>query len=287
MPQMYDVAVVGGGPAGLSAAVQVRQRGKTAVVISGADSDGPLCKTEWVSNYLGLPQIGGPDLARQFRTHAQSMGVERMDGRALNIMAVGGQFYLSVGSDMVEARAVILAPGVVRGAKYPGEAEHLGKGVSYCATCDGMLYRGKRVVVVGRSAEAPEEANFLREIGCLVTYISPKEPHDLHADISFVKAPKVEIMGEGAVTGVKAGDTVLPCDGVFILRPSVAPTDLLPGLTLKDGYVAVDRDMATNIPGIFAAGDCTGAPLQISKAVGEGLVAGHRAAEFVDRQKSD
>lgn len=287
MPQMYDVAVIGGGPAGLSAAVQVRQRGKTALVVSGADSDGPLSKTEWVTNYLGLPQIGGSDLAQQFRAHAQAMGVERMDGRALNIMAAGGQFYLSVGSDMVEARAVVLAPGVVRGNKYPGEAEHLGKGVSYCATCDGMLYRGKSVVVVGRSAEAPEEANFLREIGCTVTYVSPKPPHDLREDIPFVKAPKVEILGEGTVTGVKAGEEVLPCDGVFILRPSVAPTDLLPGLALKDGYVAVDRDMATNIPGVFAAGDCTGAPLQISKAVGEGLVAGHRAAEFVDRQKSD
>ncbi len=284
---MYDIVVIGGGPAGLSAAVQARQRGKTALVISGADSDGPLSKTEWMNNYLGLPQIGGPDLAQQFRAHAQAVGVERMDGRALNIMAVGGQFYLSVGSDMVQARAVVLAPGVVRGAKYPGEAEYLGKGVSYCATCDGMLYRGKSVVVVGRSAEAPEEAGFLREIGCLVTYVSPKEPQGLHKDIPFVKAAKVEILGQETITGVKAGDEILHCDGVFILRPSVAPTDLLPGLALRDGYVAVDRDMATNIPGVFAAGDCTGTPLQVSKAVGEGLVAGHRAAEFIDRQKSN
>lgn len=282
---MYDVAVIGGGPAGLSAAVQARQRGKTVVVISGADTDGPLWKTERVDNYLGLPQVVGPTLGEQFRTHAEAMGVERMSGRALNIMPVGGKFYISVGSDMVEAQSVVLAPGVVRAGKYPGEAEYLGRGVSYCATCDGMLYRGKRVVVVGKSAEAPEEANYLQELGCQVTYVSARAPGELREDISFVKAPKVEILGEERVIGVRAGGEELPCDGVFILRATVAPTDLLPGLELRDGYIAVDRDMATNISGVFAAGDCTGLPLQISKAVGEGQVAGHRAAELVDKKK--
>ncbi len=282
---MYDVAVIGGGPAGLSAAVQIRQRGKRVLLISGADSDGPLWKTELVTNYLGQPQVGGPELALKFRTHAQEMGVERMEGRTLNIMAMSGKFYLSVGSDMVEAGAVVLAPGVARGAKFPGEAERMGRGVSYCATCDGMLYRGKRVVVVGRSAEAPEEANFLQEIGCLVTYMSPRRPEELREEIPFVKAARVEILGEGAVSSVKVGEEMYPCEGVFILRPTVAPADLLPGLALRDGYIEVDRDMATNIKGVFAAGDCTGGPLQISKAVGEGLVAGHRAAEFIDRQK--
>lgn len=284
---MYDVAVIGGGPAGLSAAVQICQRGKSALIISGADSDGPLWKTEMVSNYLGLPQSGGAALGDRFRAHAQVMGAQRMDGRALNIMPMGGKFYLSVGSDMVEAKAVVLAPGVVREAKYPGEAQHLGRGVSYCATCDGMLYRGKQVVVVGKSAEAPEEAAFLLEIGCHVTYVSSKKPKELREGIVFVKAARVEVLGEERVTGVKAGEEELLCDGVFILRASVAPTDLLPSLELRERYIGVDRDMATNIPGVFAAGDCTGAPFQISKAVGEGLVAGQRAAEYIDKQKSN
>lgn len=284
---MFDVAVIGGGPAGLSAAIQARQRGKTAVVISGADSDGPAWKAEQVDNYLGLPQISGPELTERFRAHADQMGVERMNGRALNIMPSGGKFYISVGSEMTEALTVVLAPGVARGAKYPGEAEHLGRGVSYCATCDGMLYRGKQVVVVGKSAEAPEEANFLREIGCYVTYISGKEPQGLRGDIPFVKAAKVEILGEGAVAAVKAGDMEIPCACAFILRAAVAPTDLFPGIELRDGYVAVDRDMATSVEGVFAAGDCTGLPLQISKAVGEGLVAGHRACERIDKHKTN
>ena len=280
---MHDVAIIGGGPAGLSAAVQVRQRGKSAVVISGADSDGPLWKTERVDNYLGFPAIGGRELTEKFQTHAQAVGVERIKGRALNILSSGGKFYISVGSDVTEALAVVLAPGVVRSAKYPGEAEHLGAGVSYCATCDGMLYRGKNVVVVGKSAESAEEANFLREIGCYVTYIAMARPAELREDIPFVKAPKVEILGEGGVRAVKAGESEIPCACAFILRAAVAPTDLVPGIALRDGYVAVDRDMKTSVPGVFAAGDCTGLPLQISKAVGEGMMAGHRAAEFIDK----
>lgn len=283
MAVTYDIAVVGGGPAGLSAAVQARQRGKTVVIISGDDRDGPLWKTERVDNYLGLPQISGPELSRRFRAHAEELGAERMNGRALNIMAMSGTFYISVGSDMAQAKAVVLALGVARGAKYPGEAQHLGRGVSYCATCDGMLYRGKRVVVVGRSAEAPEEANFLSGIGALVTYTAQQRPEGLEKSIPFVKAAKVEVLGRESVTGVKVGEETIACEGVFILRASVAPIDLLPDLELKDGYVAVDRDMRTNIPGIFAAGDCTGLPLQISKAVGEGMMAGHRAAEYVDQ----
>ena len=279
---MYDIAVIGSGPAGLSAAVQARVRNKSVLVVGGDDRDNPLYKTPRIENYLGFPQVSGQALLEQFRVHAQEMGVERKEGRVLNIMPMGDTFYLSIGSDMKQARAIILATGVVWANKYPGEAEYLGRGVSYCATCDGMLYRGKEVVVVGKAADAPQEANYLQELGCKVTYVSDKAPDGLRPDIPFVKAPRVEIAGGAAVEGVKAGSAAIPCEGVFILRPSVAPTDLLPGLVLEGGYIRVDRNMATSVPGVFAAGDCTGQPLQVSKAVGEGLVAGLRAAEYVD-----
>lgn len=282
----YDIAVVGGGPAGLSAALQARQRGKRVLVVSGDDRNNPLYKSEWIDNYLGLPRMSGPELLRRFQEHAVAQGAEQKSGRVLNIMPANGRFYLGVGSDMEEAEAVVLAPGVARAAKLPGEAEHLGRGVSYCATCDGMLYRGRDVIVVGRSSEAPEEANFLQGIGCRVTYISSKESTELKDGIPWIKAGKIEIIGEGNVTAVRVNGEELACAGVFILRAAMAPTDLLPGLELRDGYVAVDRNMATSVPGIFAAGDCTGLPLQISKAVGEGLVAGHRAAEYLDQKES-
>ena len=279
---MYDIAVIGSGPAGLSAAVQARARNRSVLVVGGDDRDNPLYKTPRIDNYLGFPQVSGKELLERFRAHADGMGVARKEGRVLNIMPMGDTFYLSIGSEMEQARAIILATGVVWANKYPGEAEYLGRGVSYCATCDGMLYRGKEVVVVGKAADAPQEANYLQELGCKVTYVSDKAPDSLRPDIPFVKAPKVEITGGAKVEALRAGSTTIPCEGVFILRPSVAPADLLPGLALDNGYIQVDRNMTTSVPGVFAAGDCAGLPLQVSKAVGEGLVAGLRAAEYVD-----
>ena len=280
----YEIAVVGGGPAGLSAALQARIRGKSVLVISGDVRDNPLHKTQRVDNYLGLPEAEGAELLERFQAHAEKAGIERKTGRVLNIMPAGGQFYLGVGSDVVEARAVILATGVVQNAKLPGEAEFLGRGVSYCATCDGMLYRGRQVAVVGKSSDAPEEAAYLRSIGCQVTYVAASRPEGLDPEIPFVKGRRPEILGDTKVYALRADGQEVPCDGVFLLRPAMALADLLPGLALEAGYIAVDRSMATNVPGVFAAGDCTGLPHQVSKAVGEGQVAGHRASEYLDRQ---
>lgn len=281
----YDILVIGAGPAGLSAALQARVRGKSVLVVAGDDRDNALYKAHQVDNYLGLPGLTGAELLDRFAAHARETGVERRTGRVLGVMPVGDRFYVSIDSDMEEAGAVILALGVSRGKKYPGEAEFLGRGVSYCATCDGALYREKRVAVVGLSADAPEEAAFLKQLGCQVTYVAAKRPEHLENDIPFVKGVKLEIRGEKAVTVLEADGEEIPCDGVFLLRPSLVPADLLPGLETDGGYITADRDGRTNIPGVFAAGDCTGLPLQVSKAVGEGLVAGLRAAEYLDQTR--
>ena len=215
-----------------------------------------------------------------FHAHAKEAGVACLEGRALSALPWNG-FQVSVGSQVLSAGALILAPGVVRQKKFPGEAEYLGRGVSYCATCDGMLYRGKPVAVVGRSPDAPEEANFLKNLGCQVTYLAPKRPETLEADIPFVPTGTVSIQGQLTVTGLTANGETIPCTGVFILRP-VAPTDLLPTLATANGAIQVDRSMATNLPGVFAAGDCTGAPYQIAKAAGEGQVAALSACAYLD-----
>lgn len=284
---MYDIAVIGGGPAGLSAAIQVRARNKSVLVVSGDDRDNPLYKTSRIDNYLGFYNVTGPELLERFRTHAGQMGAERRDGRVLNLLAVGGAYYLSIGSEVEQARAVVLATGVVRAKKYPGEAERLGAGVSYCATCDGMLYRGRAVTVVGRSKDAPQEANYLKSLGCQVVYVSPQEPKGLDREIPFVRAGKLEVRGTDRASALVADGAELPCEGVFILRDALAPTDLLPDLELRNGAIAVDREMATSLPGVFAAGDCTGGPLQVAKAVGEGHTAGLSAAEYVDRKRNE
>ena len=282
----WDIIVVGGGPAGLSAAVQARSRDKSVLVAGGDGRDGPLDKAARVDNYLGLPGLSGRALLEQFQSHAGAVGAVRKIGRVLNIMPMDGRFFVGIGSDLEEARAVVLATGVSHGKKYPGEAELLGRGVSYCATCDGMLYRGRDVAVVGLCAAAPEEAAFLQGLGCRVTYVAPRAPAELAPGIPFIKASRLEIAGGDTVEFLRADGREIPCAGVFLLRAALAPADLLPGLALEGGYLAVDRSMATSVPGVFAAGDCTGLPLQLSKAVGEGLIAGHRAAEYVDQLAS-
>ena len=267
-----DVIIIGGGPAGLSAALNVRARGRTAAVVSNPLEENPLWRAERVDNCLGLPAMSGSELLTAFRRHAEAAGAEFREGRALSALRSGEDWYVSVENDLLQAKAVVLAAGVARGKKFPGEAELLGRGVSYCATCDGMLYRGKRVAVLGWTPSAEKEADFLREIGCEVTY--------------FHKPQTCLIQGKAAVESVTCGGVTEAVAGVFLLRPAVAPGDLLPGLAVEGGFVTVDRDMATNLPGLFAAGDCTGGPLQVSKAVGEGLIAGQKSASFLVRKEA-
>ena len=276
----YDIIVLGSGPAGLAAAVAARGRDKNVLVVGNRWQDSPLARAERVDNYPGLPGRTGFELMEEFVRHAQALDVAFVVGRALSLLAWNG-FSVTVGSQVYQGRALILAPGVVRAAKYPGEAEYLGRGVSYCATCDGMLYRNKPVVVVGLAPDAPSEANYLKSLGCQVTYVSPHEPEGLE-DIPWIKAVRLAVKGEQNVTGLEADGSPLPCSGIFILRRAVAPTDLLPALKTEEGVIQVDRGMATNLPGVFAAGDCTGGPLQVSKAVGEGHVAALSACAYLD-----
>lgn len=281
----YDIIVLGSGPAGLSAAVTARGRNKSVLVIGNRWQDSPLARAERVDNYLGMPGMTGMEMLEAFQRHAQEMGVEQVTGKVLSIMEWEG-FNLTVGSQLYQGSALILAPGVVRQAKFPGEETYLGRGVSYCATCDGMLYRNKPVAVVGRSKDAPHEAAYLKSIGCQVVYVAPKRPDQLEEDIPFIQAAKLAVKGEQTVTALEADGADIPVNGVFILREAVAPGDLLPGLTLEKGAIQVDRNMATSVPGVFVAGDATGAPLQVSKAVGEGLIAALSACEYLDRNGS-
>lgn len=279
---MVDVAVIGGGPAGLSAAINARARGKGVLVVGNPIEENPLYKAPVIDNYPGLPGISGAQLLQTLEAHARESGAQFRSGRVLSAMPMGDRFFLSIGSEVEEARSLVVAISAQRGAKLPGEEALLGRGVSWCATCDGMLYRNKAVAVVGLSHDAPAEANFLQEIGCQVTYVARKAPQGLRPDIPVVLGRRLSVEGEQAVTAVRADETAVPCQGVFILREAMAPGDLLPGLALEGGYISVDRSMATNLPGVFACGDCTGLPLQVAKAVGEGLVAGQSAADYVD-----
>lgn len=266
---MYDIIIVGGGAAGTSAALTARNRGKTVAVVANPVETSSMYKAERMDNFPGMPSVSGQEMAAAFRTQLEESGAELIAGRALSVVPLGGSFGVAVGSDFYECRAVILAPGITREKLYPGEAEYLGRGVSYCATCDGMLYRGKTVALIGGSEEAKRDAEFLRGIGCNV--------------LEFADAARYEIIGTQRAESVVSGGETYPVDGVFIIKDTVSIANLMPGLERSGAAISVGRGMETSIPGVFAAGDCTGKPYQAAKAVGEGNIAALSACEYIDK----
>ena len=269
---MTDIIIIGGGPAGVSAALTVKNRGKSVKVISNSAELSNLWKAKSVENYPGLPNVSGKDMMLAFRRQLEDAGIETVTGRALNALSMGASFSVSVGQDYLECKAIILTTGIVQQSTYPGEQEFLGRGVSYCATCDGMLFRGKKVAVIGLNEEAESETNFLSSIGCEVEYFDKN------------RAKKFEIKGEETVAALIADDVIYPVDGIFILRSTIAPASFLTGLETDNGHIITDGNMKTTLDGVFAAGDCTGRPYQVARSVGQGNTAALSASEYLDKK---
>ena len=281
-----DIIIIGGGPAGISAALTARNRGKSVSIITNPASTSGLFKAEKIDNYPGFHGVSGAELIESMRGHASEAGISFINGRVLAATMTTKSVFVSVGSDVYEAGALIIATGItVRGA-FTGEERLLGRGVSYCATCDGMLYRNKRVAVIGMSDDAAHEANFLKEIGCEIMYFSSARPsEELRSDVSRTIAKRFEIRGEARVEALAADGEEYPVDAVFVLRNTVSVATLLPGIEIRDGLIVTGKGMETSVPGVFAAGDCTGAPYQIAKAVGEGNIAALSASEYLDKNR--
>jgi thioredoxin reductase (NADPH) len=285
MGDLVDIIIIGAGPAGLSAAVNALTRGKTVRIFSNKENY--LTKAEQVDNHLGFYHVSGKELMDKFKEHAEAMGIKIEEGMVVNILPLGESFMVNINGEIAESKKVILAMGISKIKELPGEAKLLGSGVSYCATCDGMLYRGKNAVVWDQSKDAWEEANFLQSIGVNVTFISKKpQPENLSNDIKFINGSITEIIGENTVEAINMGNETINTDAVFMLRDAVAPTALIDGLELDGNFINVDKHMETNISGLYAAGDITGKPLQLSKAVSEGLIAAQHAALQIDKEEN-
>ena len=285
MENLVDIIIIGAGPAGLSAAVNALTRGKTVRIFSNRENY--LSKAERVDNHLGFYHVSGKELMDKFKEHAETMGIKIEDGKVVNILPLDESFMVNINGQIAEAKKVLLAMGISKIKELPGEAKLLGVGVSYCATCDGMLYRGKNAVVWDQSKDAWEEANFLASIGVNVTFVSKKpRQENLSNDINFINGAITEIMGENSVEEVIIGNESIKADAVFMLRDAVAPTALIDGLELDGNFINVDKHMETNISGVYAAGDITGKPLQLSKAVSEGLIAAQHAALQIDKKEN-
>jgi thioredoxin reductase (NADPH) len=279
---IYDIAIVGGGPAGLAAAVNARRRNKQTVLISKETLSSKLVQAEQIDNYLGMPQISGPELIQRMKDHVAAEGTVSIKDEIQSIYSEEQLFNLIGREQASQSRAVVLALGISMTAEIRGEAELAGHGISYCATCDGMFFKGKTVAMVGYIPEAETEAAFLAEI-CAKVYYFPQYKLDAPLDpkLIMLDGKPTAISGNGKVELLATSAGEFEVDGVFIERAGRPADQLLTGLHIENGFILTDVAQATNLPGVFAAGDCTGKPWQISRAVGQGQVATLSAIHYL------
>lgn len=280
MSVQYDIAVIGAGPAGLSAALNAAIRQKSVIVFGPAMSE-KLQNTELIENYLGMPEVSGPELLGAFRQHVEAHGVTFRTDMVQVVYDMGGTVgILLPGNEMIQVHAVVLATGVNFGKPFPGEKELLGKGVGTCATCDAALYKGQSVIVVGYNEEAVEETNFIAEMASETTFVNMLgRPVDLNPGIRVIDEKPVRVVGTDHAEGLEFQSGVIPADGVFFIRDARAANQIAPGIAMDGAHVVVDDQMATNLKGIFACGDLAGLPYQINTAAGRGQIAGLSAAK--------
>lgn len=298
---MENIVIIGAGPAGISAALYAARGNMNPLVIN--NGIGALEKAEKIENYYGLEQpLSGKELYERGISQAEALGVRILDAEVLGISGLD-TFTVKTTAGDFDTVSVILATGGKRSApKIPGLKEFEGRGVSYCAVCDAFFYRGKEVAVVGNGEFALHEAEELRNVTQDVTiYTDGKEPEFSREHPIAVNTMKIQaIEGDDKVSGllmqsdIAAQDaeapenSFYPADGVFVALGTAGSTEIARqmGAEITDkGNIKTDEEMATTIPGLFAAGDCTGGLLQVSKAVYEGSMAAISAGKYVRHKK--
>ena len=281
---MYDIAIIGSGPAGLSAALNAKIRNKDFIIFGYKNLTNKLMKAPKINNYLGFYGMKGSEIKERFENHIKEMGINITEERINNIYSMDGYFVLMANEKMYEAKTIILATGIEYTKPISGEKDYLGKGVGYCATCDAPLYKGKVVSIIGYNKEAELEANYVIELAREVNYIPMYNgEYNLKPNINIIKENPKMIIGEKKVNRLILEKTEIETDAVFVLKDSLSPEELVPGLELEDNHIKVTRLMETNIKGCFAAGDCVGIPYQYIKAAGEGNIAALSAVKYLDK----
>ncbi len=277
-----DIAIIGTGPAGVSAAITAKVRNKSLLLFGSVNISEKISKTHKVKNYPGLPDIEGEAFAKAMSDHLAEMEIPVTREQVTNIYAMGDYYGIQTSAGMYEASTVILATGVVQDKPLPGENTFLGRGVSYCATCDAFFYKNKTVAVLGYNEEAASEAEFLAETCEKVYYVPVKgNPSFTKENIEVVEGKPQEIVGDKKAEALKMADQTITADGIFILKDAVNPAVLVPGLSIEGSHVTVNLQMETNLPGCFACGDVAGKPYQYIKAAGQGNVAALSAVDYL------
>lgn len=303
----FDVAIIGAGPAGMTAAVYASRANLSTVMIERGMPGGQMANTEEVENFPGFEMVTGPDLSTKMFEHAKKFGAKYQYGDIKSVEDKGDYKVVDLGNSQIRAHVVIITTGAeYKKIGVPGEQELGGRGVSYCAVCDGAFFKGKKLFVIGGGDSAVEEGTFLTKFADSVTIVHRRD--ELRAQkilqdrafkndkIDFIWSHTLKTINEkdGKVGSVTLASTVdgteqtLDADGVFVyigMKPLTAPFQNL-GITNDVGYILTDEEMQTSIPGIYAAGDVREKGLrQIVTATGDGSIAAQNAQAYIEELK--
>ena len=276
-----DIAIIGTGPGGVSAALTAKVRNKNILLIGKKQMSDKVSKAHQIMNYPGLPAVTGADMAKAFEKQLAMMEINITDSRIGTVYAMGDYFAIQAGGEVLEAKSVILACGVVSERFIIGEENMNLKEVF-------DFYKGKKVAVIGYGKDAEHEADFLAEVAAEILYFPMyQDVPGVSEQVTVIKERPKEIFGEKKAGGLRTEQGEYLVDGIFVLRDAVSPKQLVPGLELDGNHVKVNLSMETNIPGLFACGDITGTPYQYIKAAGQGNVAALSAVAYLDAKKRE
>jgi len=306
MNKQFDVVIIGGGIAGLTAGLYIKRSNLSVVAIERNVFGGKLNKLGDILNYPGYEQIGGSDLAFKLMEQADHNGIALEYGNVVNVTKKNDTFLVETEEHIFDAKVVIIATGTIeKQLGIPGEKEFLNRGVSYCATCDGPLYRNKRVAVVGHLDTALEEAFYLSGIAKTVYLISHVEQKSIESEKfhAILSRANIEVIDQSDVATIKGSEHVegivihhsasgkeqaIDVDAVFPFIGQKTLIEFLANLHVetRNGYLVVNKDMETNIAGLLAAGDTTDKKLrQLVTAAGDGAIAAASAIKYVKAKK--
>lgn len=281
----YDIAIIGTGPAGISAAITAKLRNKNIILFGNKELSDKINKAHSIKNYTGLPNVTGEELATALKNHLNDLDIEITEKRVNAVYSMGEYFALQVGKEMIESKSLIIATGVTASKTLENEDEFLGRGVSYCATCDAHFCKGKDVAVIAYTKEAEEDALFLSEVCSSIKYFPlydiSNEIFDKYGNIQIIKDKPIGFAGNMKAEKIICENSSYDAFSTFVVRNNISADKLVPGLKTDGTHIIVDLQMETNIKGLFACGDIAGKPYQYIKSAGQGNVAALSAVAYL------
>ena len=281
----YDIAIIGTGPAGISAAITAKLRNKNIILFGNKDLSDKINKAHSIKNYTGLPNVTGEELADALKNHLNDLDIEITEKRVNAVYSMGEYFALQVGKEMIESKSLIIATGVTASKTLENEDEFLGRGVSYCATCDAHFCKGKDVAVIAYTKEAEEDALFLSEVCSSIKYFPlydiSNEIFDKYGNIQIIKDKPIGFAGNMKAEKIICENSSYDAFSTIVVRNNISADKLVPGLKTDGTHIIVDLQMETNIKGLFACGDIAGKPYQYIKSAGQGNIAALSAVAYL------